>query len=580
MGLTSSLQIGRTALSASQVGIQVTGNNLANAATPGYSRQLALLAPMRDGASGGSFIGRGVYVQGIRRQVDQALQARLWSGLAQESSAGIDFSLLSSVEATLNELSDSDLSSELSAFFGSWSELANSPSSASARGLVVQQGGSLASAMRTLRRDLGRLREQADAQLSTSVRRADELLSQVAGLNAEIVTTEGGGGQASGLRDQRDRLIGELNRYLDVSTIEHPSGAVDVLVGSTPVVLAGTSRGIELARSTESGALAVAVTVRADGQTLGVTSGSIGALQRQRAELVEDTIARLDRLASQLIYQVNRIHSTGYAGTPLTSASGTLAVPVGDRGRALNDPANATLAALPYAPTSGGFFVTVTNTATGAAQTVRIDVDLDGVDASGAPGFADDTSLDDLTAALGAVPNLTAQLNPDGSLALSAAEGYSLAFSEDTSGVLAVLGVNSYFTGTSAGSIGVRGELAQQPGLLSVGLVTDGSPADNGAALAMVALQDRALGGLGGRSLRDSWLESVQSVGLRTDAARTRAEATTLVREGLEAQHAAVSGVSTDEEAINLMTHQRQYEGAARFITIVDELMQTLMNMV
>ncbi|MBC7834008.1 MAG: flagellar hook-associated protein FlgK [Phycisphaerales bacterium] len=580
MSLSSSLQIGRSALTASQVAIQITGNNFANAATPGYSRQIVGLAPMRDGQSGSFFVGRGVYVQGVHRQIDSALQARMWAGVSQESASSMDLSLLSSVESTLNELSDSDLSSELSSFFNAWSELANSPGAAGSRSLIVQQGATLAGYMRNLRSDLGSLRTQVDRQLDATVSAADQLLTQIADLNESIVTAEGGSGEAMGLRDQRDSLITELSRFMDASTIEQPSGAIDVLIGSVPVVLGGHSRGIQLERQSGDDGIEVSISVRDDGQQLSIAMGSVGSLMSQRDTLVNDTVNRLDSLASQLIFQVNRIHSTGYSGTPMTSTAGTRAVPLADRSRALSDTANQTFSGLPFHAVTGGFNVTVKNNSTGATETVRIDVDLDGLDAAGAPGFGDDTSLDDIQGAMAGIANLTATLNPDGTLNLAATEGYSFSFSEDSSGALAVLGVNSYFTGTDASDINVRAALQAEPALLSTGCMVDGQPSDNGAALALAALQDQAIGALGGQSIRESWRTAVQSVAMRTDFANTRADATTLVRESLEAQRAAVSGVSVDEEAINLMNYQRQYQGAARFITVVDELTQTLLSMV
>src|SRR5262249_7240748 len=106
MPLSASLQIGRTALNASEVAIQVTGNNFANAATPGYSRQLVDLAAIQDARYGGNFLGRGVEVQGIRRQVDNALLTRLRAGISNEASASTAHDLLSSVEGSLNELTD------------------------------------------------------------------------------------------------------------------------------------------------------------------------------------------------------------------------------------------------------------------------------------------------------------------------------------------------------------------------------------------------------------------------------------------------------------------------------------------
>lgn len=580
MSLTSSLQIGRSALTASQIAIQVTGNNFANAATPGYSRQVATLAPSRDTSFGGFFLGRGVYVQDVRRQVDSALLARLNLSTSNEAGASTDLSLLSQVESMLHELSDSDVSSALSAFFNTWSELANSPASTGTRSLVVQQGSTLASFIRQTRQNLLNIRSQLDGQLDANVSRANDLLSQVAALNAAIVTSEAGSAQANGLRDQRDALINQLSQLMDVSTVEQPSGAVDVLAGSIPVVLAGRSRGVVADRRTTGNGVEVAVRLRDDPQTIPVNSGVIGSLLGQRERLVDDTLAKLDSLASQLIFQVNRLHSGGYPLSPLESITGTRTVTAADVGRSLNDPANATFASLPFAAASGGFTVTVRNTATGATQSVRINVDLDGIDGAGQPGFAADSSVRSIADDLGQVPNLTATVRPDGTLRIDAAEGHTFSFSDDSSGVLAVLGINTYFTGSGAADIGIRPALLESPSLLCAGRTADGQPNDNGGALAIAGLQDLAIDALGGRTIRGQWQEAVQSVGLRTGAARTQADATSLVRQNLEAQRAAISGVSVDEESINLLTYQRQYQGAARFISAVDEMTRVLLQLI
>ncbi|MGE3109426.1 MAG: flagellar hook-associated protein FlgK [Phycisphaerales bacterium] len=580
MPLAASLQIGRSALTASQVAIQVTGNNFANAATPGYSRQVVGLAPTRETRLGAALLGRGVEVQGIRRQVDSALLSRLHNGLSNEAAAATDRELLSQVESTLNELSENDLSSELSRFFNSWSELANSPGSTGARSLVVQQGSTLAGFVRNLRQDLGNIRTQIDQQLDASVTQANHLLSEIATINTNIVQAEAGSSVANGLRDQRDSLIAELSQYLDVTAVEQPSGVVDVLVGSLPVVLAGDSRGIELVRESTSSGLNAYVQIQNPRQRLNVSSGRVGALLSQRGTLVDDTIARLDQISSQIIFQVNRAHSGGYSAAPLTSTRGTTAIDIADATRAFNDPANVSFRDLPFHPTTGGFLVTVKNTASGSTETVRIDVDLDGINAAGQPGYGDDTSVTDIRDALNTVANLTATVNSDGTLSINAAPGFEFSFAQDTSGVLATLGVNTYFTGTDATNIAVRPELLAQPGLLNAGRVEGGTPNDNGVAGAIAVLQDEPNAALGGSTIRGSWQESAQSIGLRTSAAASRAQSTQLVRESLEAQRAAISGVSVDEESINLLTYQRQYQGAARFISVVDELTQTLINLV
>lgn len=580
MGLTSSLQIGRSALTASQVALQVTGNNFANASTPGYSRQLIALAPTQDARYGGYILGRGVGVAGITRQVDQALQARLWSGTSAEQFASTASATLAQVEATLNELTDNDLSSELGRFFDAWSELINSPDRDGNRSLVIQQGRTLASQMRAMRSDLNTLKSQLDGQLGASVVAADNLLRQIADLNTTIVQAEGGSATANGLRDQRDALVTELSKLLDISVVEQPSGAVDVLVGSTPVVLAGVSRGIELRRDTVGGAVRLSVGLKTDGTQLEIASGSIGALLDQRDVTIDATIERLDDLASQLIFQLNRIHSAGYSKTPLTTLTGTQRVPASDVTRALNDPGNATFGGLPFEAVNGGFLVTVTNQTTGSSQTIRIEVDLDGIDSTGSPGFGDDSSVASIAAALDGIDNISASVQPDGTIKIDAGEGYDFSFSEDSSGALAVLGLNTFFTGSDANDIAVRGVLHTQPGLLATGRVVAGEPDDNAAARAILGLRDSANESLGGRSILNSWLDAAQNVGANSATAANRADATRLVRESLDAQRQAVSGVSLDEESINLLNYQRQYQGAARFISVIDELTQTLLGLV
>jgi flagellar hook-associated protein 1 len=576
MSLSAALQIGTSALNASQLAIQVTGNNLANAATPGYSRQLALLAPTRANTFGRVTIGTGVGVSDVRRQIDEALQARLWAGISGQAAAGQDHAILSQIEDILGELGENDLSSELSKFWGTWSERANGSGSSA---VVIQQGQRLADYIRRLRTDLSHQRDAIDADLNTRVQRADGLLTQIADLNHSIAEAEAGGGHASTLRDQRDTAVAELSQYLDVTTVEQSNGAVDVLVGSTPIVLGGHSRGLELTRRTVDGQVEARIGVREDGQELAVRSGEIGSLLANRVSTVGDIVGKLDRLASQLIFELNKLHSTGASGAGLVTSTGTLAMAQADRARALNDPANTSMIALPYAPVTGGFTIRVEGPG-GATTTVRIPVDLDGRDASGAVGFGDDTSLEDIQAALDAVPGVRATLTGDGKLKIDTEPGFSCSFAEDTSGVLAVLGVNSYFTGTSASDININQALKDSPTQLAAGRYDGDTFVENGTALLIAGLQDKPLAMLGGISISSSWQETVQQVGVATDSARSQSAAATIVRQSLEAQRAAISGVSIDEESVNLLTYQRQYQGAAKYIATVDDMMQTLINLV
>ena len=578
MSLTSSFQIGRSALTASQLAIQVAGDNLANAATPGFTRRVANLTTI-EGAGGvlGVGVGRGVSLANVARRVDEALLSRLRSSVSDQAAAQTASDLFTQVESITNDLTDSGLSAELNDFVNAFSELANNPRGAETKALIVEQGVALASRLRSMRADLVNVRTQVDDQLRTSVNRAEELFGQIASLNVSITTSELGSTENVALRDQRDQMLGELSGLVDINILEQANGAVDVRVGSTPVVQAGLSRGLDLNLLTENGVLSAKVVVPDSlPERVFPTSGTIGALIDQRDGLVTTTLTDLDSIAANLIFEVNRIHSAGRPFPGLTTTTSERTVPLADQTLALNDPNNATFDRLPFAAGNGSITVLVTDTATGQTTKTTIDIDLDGIDASGAPGFANDTTLTDVQTALNGVGNLSATLGPDGRLTLNASPGFEFGFERDSSGVLALLGVNTYFTGTGAQDVGVRQELIDEPSLLVAGSA-EGS---NEAALAIVDLQNKSLGSLGNVSLTEAWRNATGEVGVRAAAASSRSEAEGQVRANLEAQRAAVSGVSIDEESINLLNFQRQYQAAARFISTVDELTQTLISLV
>ena len=563
MSINGALQIGQSAILASQAAIQVAGNNMANAATPGYNRQVARLSPSRPEFIGrAGFIGTGVQLSRIVRTVDTALQARTRAAVSDENAAGIDQRFLGAIESIRNELSDQDLSSRLSAFFNSFSELANNPNDEAVRTVVTQQGAGLANALREMRREHVAVRTEIDRALGATVVTVDGLLDQVAEVNRQIVESEqGGGADANSLRDRRDELINEVAKYLPISTIEQPNGALDLLVGSIPVVLAGESRGVELRTETSGGTTSVSLRVRADGSTLQPDGGQVGALFRQRADTVDPAIADLDTLARELAFQVNRVHSQGQGTRGWTSVVGLNRV----ADTTTNLAADAT--GIPFDIKNGSFELHVTNQATGLRTTVVVAVD---------PATM---SLDQLAAQINAaMPGGTgsASVSAERALRLDATSGYTLSFSNDSSGVLAALGVNSFFGGSDASNLSINAAIEGDPRLLAAGQGhTDGS---NSGALAIAGLEEKSLDSLGGRSLRGFWQSATTGLAVKTQAANTKAESTRLVRESLDAQTQATSGVSLDEESINMLSYQRQFQAAARYIATIDETLQTLLS--
>ncbi|MEM7681720.1 MAG: flagellar hook-associated protein FlgK [Planctomycetota bacterium] len=570
MGLSSSLQIGRSGLLSAQAALQVAGNNLANVNTRGYHRQTVALSPTPYRELGqGQFIGTGVQIDEIARQIDSALEARLRGAVSDSGRSNTRTELLTQLEAIDNELTDVDLSTRLAAFFTAWDDAASSPQDLAARTLVVEESKSLSTFIQGLRTDYGQLQLQTDRQLAASAETVDDLLSRIEGLNTSIVLAEGGIGTprngAGGLRDQRDVLISELSTYLDVSTVEQTNGEIDLFVGSTALMLGGESRGVVVLTETVDGKRTSSVRLREDNSPLSIRTGSLGALVEFRENDLQTAIDQLDALSGNLIFEVNRLHSVAQGLEPPGSFEGVYRVD--DTAAALNSED----AGLFFSPENGSFEVRLIQQSTGQVQTTVIDVDLDGIDPT------NDTSLDDLIAQLGAVANLTATATPDGRLSVQADAGYAIGFGSDTSGVLAALGVNAYFTGDDASDIGVADRLFD-PRL--VGLSSNGNPGDNRAALAIGALRDQNLDALQGLSLTAYWNRHVEDFGIRLAQSQEQSQADAVVQANLSEQQQAISGVNADEETIALIQHQRAFQASARFISVVDELIQTLLSLV
>lgn len=566
MSLTSALHIGASGLLVNQTALEVTGNNLANAATEGYTRQRVNLTPGTPIDQGnGQFIGTGVRVQEIARIVDDALNARLRFATSDYQGALADQNVLSQIEQIHNSLSDGDLSSRMSQFFNAFRELANSPTDPGLRSLVISEGRSLAGYLQGVNDDLVGLRTQIDDSIRSAVSEVDELLTRIGNVNHQIAIAEAGQGGANTLRDERDQLVDELSKFLDITTREQPSGTVDVFSGSTPLVLGTGSRGLDVEFENLDGQLQIKMRVRQDGQVIEPRSGTVGALVNARENDVNAAIATLDEFAGGLIFEVNKVHASGQGEVGFGSVVSTYNA--ADSTVALNDPANL----LPFVPDNGTFSLHTVQQSTGLRQTTQIDIDLDGVGA--------DTTLDNLAAAIDAVANISATVGADGRLNISSdTPDIRFSFSDDSSGALAALGINTFFTGKNATDLDVNQRLIDDVSLLAAG--ADHVVGDNRTALALSELGGTAVDSLGGLSMADYWTRHIQDYAIRADSANQAVDASGIIAEGLLTQKQSVSGVSLDEEAINMLQYQRAFQGAARFITVVDELTQTMLNMI
>jgi flagellar hook-associated protein 1 FlgK len=567
MSLTGALNIGKSALAAQQAALQVTGNNIANAGNPNYTRQVSTLLPNKDQQiQTGIFVGTGVNLTAIQRQIDEALQGRLRGSTADAEGADTTQQWLGRIESVFNELGDDDLSTRMSNFLGSWSNLANTPQDMGLRQVVLQNGQSVASSLRTVSNDLGDLRTDVDQRLAALANNADQLAQQVAGLNSQIVVAEGGsGGQANGLRDQRDAVLTDLSKLINIKTIPQDNGTINVYVGSEPLVMGTQSLGVALKQQTVNNTVVSTVVFKSNGGAMRLDdSGQLGALYSIRTKDLQNTIDQVDGYAKNLIYEMNKIHASGQGLQGFDTVTSTNAAD--DTTVPLNDPTSA----LPFTPQNGSFVVHVTDKATGLVTSTLVKVDLDGLN-------GDDTTLDSLSATLDGIDNVSASISA-GKLTIKAdSSAVNLSFSQDSSGTLAALGINTFFTGRSAADIAVNDVVNAQPALLAA--AQNGQPADNQTAMAIAALESQPVAGLGGVSLKDNYQQIINGISVAANTAKTDAEATRVVNDTLSSQREALSGVSLDEEAVNLMRQQRGFQAAARLISAVDEMMQTILQL-
>lgn len=565
MSLLSALQIGQSGLAANQLGIQVTGNNISNSGTAGYTRQtVGLTEANPQQINTQESLGTGVQAGSITRTADEALNASLNDANADQNSASTLSSYLTQVQTTFGTLNSNDLSSQVSSFFNSFSTLANNPTDAGQQNAVVQNGVALTQSMQALRAQLSSIQTNANTQLTTLAQQANSLIQSIAALNGQIAAS--GGSSANTLLDQRDQAISSLSKLVNVNSIPQANGQTNVLIGSIPVVQGSTARAIGTTTGTTgTGTQAVTNLVFTDNNDpITVTSGQIAGLINARDNGITPAISTLDTFAAGLIQTVNSIYSQGQAATGFSSVTATNADK--NPGAALN----AATTGLSFPATNGTFTISETDQSTGQTTSRQIAVSLN---SNGTP-----TTLSSLASSLSDT-NLSATVDSAGHLSITSTNpNVTFSFSNDSSGVLASLGINTYFTGSNAQNIGVNASLVNTPSLLATGRNNISGSNGNAQAVALGYSANSTL--LGGQNLQNYYTNYIGTLASQTQAATNNSTAASTVYSALFSQQQSVSGVNMDEEAINLMTYQRAYQGSANYLNVVNQMMTTLLAMV
>jgi flagellar hook-associated protein 1 FlgK len=456
----SSLNIAVTGLAAAQRALDIAGQNIVNANTPGYSRQRVILASA-GGATTATFhsgnnaqVG-GVTVEDITRIRDAFLEATRAAAGAKQAAASIQAGTLRSAQTLLAEPGDTGLQAALDDFYRSWQDLASSPSNTSNGSVVIQNGQKVASQLQYLGFGLSAEWDNAHANLVNVVAQANEAATELAGLNDQIASGTVAGRPVNELMDKRDLLVRTLGELVGGSAVPGPDNTVSVTVNGISILSGTSSQAFTLSGASDLGnALTSPPTIMWNTTPVPVESGSAaGLLATLRTDLPNLRVS-VDEVATSLRDAVNAVFETGF----------TLA---GDPG----------------------------------------DLFFDGTDATN----------------LTVVPTAPSQL-----------------------------------------------AIAKDAG------VVDGSIA---GAIGDLAIDEKASAVLeGAESPSARWRDLVVSLGVQVQSLENAVTVQGSVVAAADDAVQSDAGVSLDEEMTNLLLYQRSYQAAARVITTVDEMMDTLVN--
>ncbi len=559
------MQIANNALIAAQLGLQVTSNNVSNANTPGYIRQKLVLTPGPTQRYGGLLLGLGVTASAVVQQTDRFLEERVRNASSDLANSQAQDNTYVQLESLIGELSDTDLSTSLSNFFNSVNDILNQPDSASVRNLAVLQGKTLTEDISRLDKRVRQIRSDVNDQIGASADQINGLLSKVANLNLQISIAEGGNTIASdavGLRDQRSAALSDLAGLIDIQAVEQETGDVSVFSGGDYLVFQGTYREVKTVTNPQGDLNAKEIRLAATDSPISTTSGKVAGLIASRDTILSGFLTQLDTFTKNLMYEFNKLHASGQGLVGLSNVTGEFAV----------DSTTAALdhAGLTFTPVNGSFDVQVRNQQTGLTTTTQIKVDLNGLDK--------DMSLDDLATALNNIDGISAVVTPNRKLQINGDSSLvTFGFANDTSGVLAALGVNTFFSGTGSSSIGVNQLISSDPAKFAAS--AGGIGEDTATAVKLANLLDTPIPGLGGSKLSVQYDKMIGEVTQGAAVTKSVADGFETFHSTLDSQLLAIQGVNIDEEAIRMIGYQRAFQASAKVITTINQMLDVLMNL-
>lgn len=536
------LNIGQSALAAAQVGISTTGHNIANAATPGYSRQVVVQSAAQSQNFGYGYVGQGAQVTAVTRVYNELLSRQVTS--SQSSSAAIN-AYSAQIKQLDNLLADDSagLSSAMQQFFSSLQTLSTNPGDAPSRQAMLSTAHSFVGRFQDLGERMEEIRSGINVQLQGHVTEVNSYAKQIAGLNDVISKAIGAEGYPpNDLMDQRDLLVSELSKLVKTSVVNQGNGEYNLFIGNgLPLVVGTQSYGLQtMASPTDPTRLEIAYQGKSSTSLLApgtLAGGSLGGLLEFRTESLDSMQNQLGRIALVLADSFNTQHkqgldSTGAAGTDFFSVAAPL---VSASGRNTG---------------SAELSVNVVQSGAVTASDYRLQYD-------------------------GSQYKLT-RLN-DGQV-----QAYD-SLPQTVDGISIALG---------SGSLAAGDEFVIKPTynvastikvtLDDISQIAAGGPAPSGSAdnrnlLLLAGLQTSNTLNGGTTTYQGAYNQLISMVGNKTRELSITGAAEERVLAYSVAAQQSESGVNLDEEATNLLRYQQAYQAAGKFMQIADQMFDILL---
>ncbi|MBI1363570.1 MAG: flagellar hook-associated protein FlgK [Proteobacteria bacterium] len=594
-GLTTTLNIANTALSFSQVSMNTISHNIANVNTDGYSRQEVL---------GGAYFvggyGNGVKLDVIDRRVDVLLQQRLTQQQSSTGYAAAKSQYMKNLEVIFGTPgADSSLEKVIGAMFEEINNVANYPDATSQRLNFVKRTEFVADTLNTMDQQLTDTARQIDNELDSTLTQVNSALQRIHQFNeqiAQIENTSINGQNANDLRDQRQKDIDYVASVFKVTVTEDQFGRTRMLTESgnrlvdtsyvqferTPALPGQNFKGIGTRAVQVDGSLSNTV-FQLDTNRL--TSGKVKGMVDVRDTEIENLRDQLDNLAAGLAAEMNRVHSGGVGVPPPSSlTSAELATPGVDLFTEIGLVPGSSFDVSIVDPLTGSpaNTVTVTLPAVGPYSTANLTADINAaLTGAGFPAT--------VTASFSGVTNKLTIAD--------ATNTFGIVMGNDADDFLGKIQMNPLFESSvngdpiDAGNIRVLTAISADPQLVAAARMrsADGglSLHDNQNALALAAVADtnfvfNPAGGLSTQNdtLAGYYITISSNLAVQLQDNTNRQDFADTLQHDLEERKQSFAGVNMDEELANLIVFQNAFQASARVITVVDELMDTLINII